>query len=114
MDFIQDYYFGDITPENYKYSITDKNIRLSISGSKMIQAIDVKLNHEVLNPKVYILYKQGEILVKKDISNITKSKKAILEIKSTLLANTHIAESYKGTNKIDFQEATYDIDFEVF
>jgi hypothetical protein len=113
LDRVEDYFVGEIDKNNYRYSLKDNMMRLSVNSSKMIKKIIIKakdldkLNDITIN---YII--DGKKIRKSLKSKLTlESDRLIIDQK--LLAKI-IYHYIDGTPwyYANFAEASYDIEFD--
>ena len=108
---VKQYFLGDVDKSNYKFSINNKKIRLSIADSKAVNALNISVTDTAKYKRTLLSYQQGNHSITKDISDkvTIKNNKVIIDI--DLYANTKNVKSFQGTPKIDYHAATYDIEF---
>ena len=103
--------FGNANPKNYKFSILNNKIRLSITGKKLVNQIIIYSN-KITNIKnnVFISFKQGDKIIRVDISGGVQINKNKIIINTKLLANANTKITKKGTEEFVYDDATYDLE----
>lgn len=110
INLVEEYFLGPVNSSLYKYSIIDNKVRLSISGPSLVREINIKTKQPSSFNDVKISYLQS---LKQKTVNVTNKVSLMdnnLSIKIPVLANMSQGISYKNTTRINFHEATYDIE----
>ncbi len=111
-DSIKDFFLGDVDEQDYQFAILNNTLRLSIAGNKPIKSIQVHLKNQRTIKKVQLSYLHGKHKINKDISSSIQQENKSIGINLGLLPNTKQADSFKGTKKIVFHTATYDLELD--
>ncbi len=111
-DKIKDFFLGDVDEQDYQFATLNNTLRLSIAGNQPVKSILLHLNKPHTAKKAKLSYLHGKQKISKDVSQSTQQENKTVSISLELLPNTKQSDSYKGTKKIAFHTATYDLELE--
>ena len=103
LNIIENYYLGDVSPADYAYAIKGDVIRLSVSGTKMINKIRILADNLEKVRSISVSYVADGKTVEKPLEDDYKIDSGILTVKKSLLPNVKLNKS------LVLDEATYDI-----
>lgn len=108
---VKDYFFNDLNTSNYSYAFNNNDIRLSISGNKLIDQVYIQLNSKKVINEVYIKYLQNGIKTKIKIPfKMLENNEMLLNINLLAQASQETGQPFPTSSHIKYNEATYDIE----
>lgn len=111
--FVESSFFGDINQSNYAYAFNKNNIRLSISGNKLVNQVYISLNNKRVIKEVFIKYLQnGNIIKVKVPYKISNGNSIVLDVNLLAQANQEIGKPFATSSYVQYDKATYDIEIE--
>jgi len=107
--FVKEKFLGESNLSDYRYSIENNSIRVSISGNKLIYKIDINMNSPIEVEEVYLSYNTAKKKINRKILFELDDNNKSLKLDVDLLARVEEKPIAYEEAEIVFEEATYDI-----